>query len=103
MRIRHLFAAIAIGAVPALIAGIVLVGCNHGPVAPVVPPVNAQTTPTVSVKFTDITDPAGIKFTHNNGAFGAMLMPEIMGSGVAFIDYDGDGYPDIFLVNGRDW
>ncbi|MBV9867258.1 MAG: CRTAC1 family protein [Abitibacteriaceae bacterium] len=56
-----------------------------------------------SVQFTDVTTPAGIKFTHNNGVCGLKLLPETMGSGVAFIDYDGDGYQDIFLVNSRDW
>ena len=55
------------------------------------------------VRFTDITRQAGIKFVHHNGAFGAQLLPETMGSGVVFIDYDADGYQDIFLVNGRSW
>ena len=32
-----------------------------------------------------------------------MLMPETNGSGAAFLDYDGDGYQDLFFVNGRDW
>lgn len=53
--------------------------------------------------FTDITRQAGIRFKHNNGAFGLRLMPETMGSGAAFIDYDNDGYQDIFFVNSRDW
>src|SRR5438094_10226988 len=55
------------------------------------------------VQFTDVTAAAGIKFVHNNGASGAKWLPETMGSGCAFIDYDGDGRPDIFLVNSRDW
>lgn len=55
------------------------------------------------VRLTDITAQAGIHFKHNSGAFGLKLYPESMGSGAAFIDYDGDGYPDIFFVNGRDW
>ncbi|MBV9469171.1 MAG: CRTAC1 family protein [Abitibacteriaceae bacterium] len=61
--------------------------------------------PTVAspVQFSDITKVAGIHFRHNNGAFGLKLYPETMGSGVAFIDYDHDGYQDIFFVNGRDW
>ena len=53
--------------------------------------------------FRDITIQAGIHFTHNNGAFGKKWLPETMGPGCAFIDYDNDGYPDIFFVNGEDW
>lgn len=53
--------------------------------------------------FRDITRQAGIRFIHNNGAFGKKYLPETMGPGVAFIDYDNDGYPDLFLVNGMDW
>jgi len=53
--------------------------------------------------FRDVTAQAGIHFTHNNGAFGKKWLPETMGPGCAFIDYDNDGYPDILLVNGEDW
>jgi hypothetical protein len=53
--------------------------------------------------FRDVTTQAGIHFTHNNGAFGKKWLPETMGPGCAFIDYDNDGYPDILLVNGEDW
>jgi hypothetical protein len=53
--------------------------------------------------FEDVTAKAGIRFVHNNGAFGKKFLPETMGPGVAFIDYDNDGWPDIFLVNGTDW
>jgi hypothetical protein len=56
-----------------------------------------------SIQFRDVTQQAGIRFTHNNGAFGKKFLPETMGPGVAFIDYDNDGWPDIFLVNGMDW
>jgi enediyne biosynthesis protein E4 len=55
------------------------------------------------VIFRDVTQAAGLRFVHNNGAFGKKYLPETLGPGVAFIDYDGDGWPDIFLVNGRDW
>jgi len=54
-------------------------------------------------EFRDVTAAAGIKFVHNNGAFGKKYLPETLGPGVAFIDYDSDGWPDIFLVNGTDW
>ncbi len=55
------------------------------------------------IRFTDITQSAGIRFVHNNGAFGAKYLPETLGPGCAFIDYDNDGYPDILLVNSEDW
>jgi hypothetical protein len=55
------------------------------------------------IQFRDVTQKAGIRFVHNNGAFGKKYLPETMGPGVAFIDYDNDGWTDIFLVNGMDW
>ena len=65
----------------------------------------AQTPPAAKgpAEFRDVTAAAGIKFTHNNGAYGKKYLPETLGPGVAFIDYDNDGWPDIFLVNGTDW
>jgi len=56
-----------------------------------------------SIQFRDITARAGLHFVHNNGAFGKKYLPETMGPGCAFIDYDNDGWPDILLVNGEDW
>ena len=56
-----------------------------------------------SITFRDITAQSGIHFVHNNAAFGKKYLPETMGPGVAFIDYDNDGWPDIFLVNGVNW
>jgi len=55
------------------------------------------------IRFRDITAQAGIHFVHNNGAFGKKYLPETMGPGCAFIDFDNDGWPDILLVNGEDW
>jgi enediyne biosynthesis protein E4 len=67
-------------------------------------PKGSGTLPATSpITFRDITQQAGIHFVHNNGAFGKKYLPETLGSGVAFIDYDNDGWPDIFLVNGSDW
>jgi enediyne biosynthesis protein E4 len=54
-------------------------------------------------RFTDVTGQAGIQFQHNSGAFGGKFLPETLGSGCAFLDYDGDGWQDILLVNGSDW
>src|SRR5499427_1697862 len=56
-----------------------------------------------SVRFTDISQSSGIHFIHHNGAFGGKYLPETLGPGCAFIDYDNDGYPDILFVNGQDW
>jgi hypothetical protein len=64
-------------------------------------PQTPKSQPTIT--FRDITQQAGIRFLHNNAAFGKKYLPETMGPGVAFIDYDNDGWPDIFLVNGTNW
>lgn len=59
--------------------------------------------PSGPITFTDITAQAGIHFIHNSGAFGKKYLPETMGSGVCFIDYDNDGWQDILFVNSMDW
>src|SRR5678815_428850 len=56
-----------------------------------------------SVKFTDVTEAAGIRFTHYNGARGEKLLPETMGAGCAIFDCDGDGAQDLLFINGNDW
>jgi hypothetical protein len=61
----------------------------------------AQTS--VGFGFADVTSAAGLTFRHNNGAYGKKLLPETLGSGCAFLDYDADGWQDILLVNGMDW
>src|SRR5687767_16036955 len=53
------------------------------------------------VVFTDVTAAAGIRFKHNNGAFGKKYLPETLGSGSAFLDFDNDGWQDILLVNSK--
>ena len=55
------------------------------------------------VHFTDITRDAGIDFVHTNGAYGDRLLPETMGGGGGFIDYDNDGDQDIILINATYW
>jgi hypothetical protein len=55
------------------------------------------------VLFKDITAKAGIRFVHNNGSTGKKLLPETMGSGVAFLDYNNDGHQDILFVNSCAW
>jgi len=54
-------------------------------------------------RFVDVTDKAGIRFTHVNGASGKKYLPETMGSGCAFFDFDSDGDQDILLVNSMAW
>jgi hypothetical protein len=55
------------------------------------------------VTFTDVSQAAGIRFRHTNGAFGKKYLPETMGAGGAFLDYDGDGWQDVLLVNSKAW
>ena len=71
-----------------------LAGC-HSPL----PQSLSASTAAASVQFTDVTDTAGIRFVHHNGAFGKKWMPETTGSGCAFLDFDNDGWEDILLVN----
>jgi hypothetical protein len=59
--------------------------------------------PAGPIEFTDVTAQSGIRFKHNTGAFGQKYLPETMGSGVCFIDYDNDGWQDIFWVNSMNW
>ncbi len=54
-------------------------------------------------RLVNVTAAAGIDFQHNSGAFDAKYLPETLGAGCAFLDYDGDGWLDILLVNGMDW
>ncbi len=57
----------------------------------------------LGMRLVDVTTAAGLAFRHNSGAYGGKLLPETLGSGCAFIDYDADGWPDILLVNGTSW
>ena len=54
-------------------------------------------------RFTDITVEAGLTFVHTNGAYGDKLLPETMGGGVAFFDFDNDGDEDLLIVNSGHW
>jgi hypothetical protein len=63
----------------------------------------APQTSSPGFRLVDVTSPAGIPFRHNSGAFGGKLLPETLGSGCAFLDYDGDGWQDILLINSMAW
>lgn len=54
-------------------------------------------------RFTDVTAASGIRFTHNNGAYGEKLLPETTGGGCAFFDFDNDGQQDVLFVNSTWW
>ena len=56
-----------------------------------------------AVPLVDITAASGLDFVHENGAAGEKLLPETMGGGGGFFDYDSDGDPDLLLVNSRRW
>src|SRR5204862_1717390 len=66
-------------------------------------PVNDARPREPGLRFVDVTAESGIHFVHHNGASGRKLLPETMGSGVAVIDFDDDGKPDLFFVNSCPW
>jgi len=82
-----------------------LFGALGAGISTAVAPRLARASPASSLGFhlTDVTNAAGIQFQHNSGAYGGKLLPETLGSGCAFLDYDADGWQDILLVNGMDW
>jgi len=96
---------------PAPVAGIALclallcTACQSCGGATEPPPDQSAAAPAArsEVTFTDVTSAAGISFRHVSGAYGRKYLPETMGAGVAVLDYDGDGRPDIFFVNGTWW
>jgi len=112
--------------IPPTLLGLVLLtvflfsGCKEEPAATVAAP-DAQPTiadqvasvtptptpevprPAGAIEFADVTAAAGIRFKHNNGAAGKKYLPETMGPGGAFLDYDNDGWQDILLINSMNW
>src|SRR6476469_7636364 len=68
----------------------------------VVVDVRAQVAPEPSIKFTNVTTSAGIKFTHFKGNSGISINREEFGPGLCVADFDGDGWQGIYFVNGRD-
>jgi hypothetical protein len=97
------------GLVPAVAAVLALsAGCGPREEAPAedapaaAPPVAAPA-PGGEAVFADVAAEAGLRFIHNTGAFGQKWLPETMGSGCAWLDYDGDGDPDALLLSGMDF
>jgi len=78
---------------PVALAG-ALLGCR--PPAPT-PPAPRPADP---IRFTRVTEAAGVDFVHENGESGRKWFPEWLGGGIALLDYDGDGFVDLFFVNG---
>jgi hypothetical protein len=74
---------------------------KHAPRTPEI--LTGQSAATPGFRLVDVTIAAGIQFRHNSGAYGGKLLPETLGSGCAFLDYDADGWQDILLINGMDW
>ncbi len=83
--------------------------CGAGLAAAWASPWGARAVPAASpgsapgFRLVDVTSQAGIHFQHNSGAYGGKLLPETLGSGCAFLDYDADGWQDILLINATDW
>lgn len=69
--------------------------------APVSAPAAAEAMPVA--RFTDVTRESGITFSHQSGAVGDKLLPETMGSGAAFFDFNNDDAPDIVFASGTWW
>lgn len=63
----------------------------------------AATALPTGIQFVDCTRKAGIRFTHHSGGTGKKYLPETLGAGCAFVDLDGDGWPDVLLINGKDF
>jgi hypothetical protein len=105
--LRRSLIALAAVALVALV-GWWLFGRRHEVVAEV--PIPASAPRAVAVRetapdlpFHDVARAAGIDWRRDNGAEGEKLLPETMGGGVAFLDYDRDGRPDLLLVDGDRW
>jgi hypothetical protein len=95
LRRKWMIAALALAIFIAAIGIAVVVGASQKGLA--------SSTNDSATKFEDVTRAAGIHFVHNNGAFGKKWLPETMGPGAAFLDYDNDGWQDILFVNGTAW
>ncbi len=83
---------------------VAIFGCGHKPKADTnQKPDGLTAAKTSSVTFVEVAGKSGIDFKHANGAAGKKNMPETVGSGVAFLDYDNDGWQDILIINSMNW
>lgn len=80
----------------ALSLAVPLAGCRPA-VAPASAPA-ATRLPPAPVRFADVTEAAGIRFTLGHGGKSPLTIRDTIGTGAAFLDYDGDGWSDLFLV-----
>ncbi len=81
----------------------VLAGCRKSEPVAVAPPPTPAPTPPPALAFAEKAKEIGVDFVHVTGATGKKWMPETMGGGVAVLDYDGDGRPDLLFVSGAYW
>jgi hypothetical protein len=77
------------------LAVLIVLGSNRGQTG-----VRPQATEMPRAPFADVTASAKIDFVHDSGATPEKFMFETFGSGLAWIDYDNNGFPDLFAVNG---
>lgn len=70
-------------------AWVVLVGLTGGALAAEEP---------LACRLPDVARPVGLVFDHDRGATPRRHLPETMGAGVAWLDYDADGWPDLYAV-----
>ncbi|MGH7805595.1 MAG: FG-GAP repeat domain-containing protein, partial [Candidatus Binatia bacterium] len=100
-RPARIVGALFAAAVVAALAFLAFLASSDGPESQSDPARDAAGPP--AVRFVDVTRDVGIDFVHRNGAYGEKLLPETMGGGVAFVDFDADGDPDLLFIGGSDW